>query len=416
MPVYISLLSCFLALIMMVYHWKVNRNTIFLGLLIFFLASYAITGYVLVNDQSRFWMAIFYAHPAPFWYLPGPLLYLYARGTLEDRFRIQPLDLLHLVPFLISLVGLFPYLISPFEEKLKLADAIIKDLQAPRYIQTNWLLSFEANLLLRPLLMIVYSVVCIIMVARAEKIFSYSPSIPKSQWEFSRKWLLLLSTILIIISIPSLLLSIYYNSDYSVNRIDIRNSFISETVGYTLLLLPVILIIFPQILYGIPRVRNKTGANPDDTEIEKNNNIKAFVPEIEAPANYAKDSKLEADPFYELGERVLAMMRDEKPYLDFDFSLDDLANKLEVPKHHLYYCFQNVLHTKFTRLRTEYRIEHAKNLLAEADLRKITLDSIGRDSGFASKSGFYNTFKAEVGCSPGEYAQLNNPFGSSFNV
>lgn len=415
MPVYISLLSCFLALIMMVYNWKVNRNTIFLGLLIFFLASYAITGHVLVHDQSRFWMAIFYAHPAPFWYLPGPLLYLYARGTLEDRFRIQKSDFLHLVPFFLSAVGLFPYLISPFDEKLKFADAIIKDLQAPRYIQTNWILSFEANLLLRPLLMIVYSIVCMVMVARAEKIFSYSPSIPRSQWEFSRKWLLLLSSILIIVSIPSLLLSIYYSSDYSISNIDIQNSSISDAVGYTLLLLPVILIIFPQILYGIPRVKSKAVKLSNDSEVEiVSNSISQS--EIQAPVNYAKDGKLETDPFYELGERVLTIMRHEKPYLDFDFSLDDLAYKLEVPKHHLYYCFQNVLNTKFTKLRTEYRIEHAKNLLAEVDLRKITLDSIGRDSGFASKSGFYNTFKAEVGCSPGEYAQLHNPMSASLSL
>lgn len=295
MSVYISLLSCFLALIMMVYNWKVNRNTIFLGLLIFFLASYAITGHVLVHDQSRFWMAIFYAHPAPFWYLPGPLLYLYARGTLEDRFRLQKLDFLHLVPFFLSAVGLFPYLISPFDEKLKFADAIIKDLQAPRYIQTNWILSFEANLLLRPLLMIVYSIVCMVMVARAEKKFSYSPSIPRSQWEFSRKWLLLLSSLLIIVSIPSLLLSIYYSSDYSISNIDIQNSSISDAVGYTLLLLPVILIIFPQILYGIPRVKSKAVKLSNDSEVEiVSNSISQS--EIQAPVNYAKDGKLETDP------------------------------------------------------------------------------------------------------------------------
>jgi AraC-like DNA-binding protein len=96
-------------------------------------------------------------------------------------------------------------------------------------------------------------------------------------------------------------------------------------------------------------------------------------------------------------------MKTKQPYLKYEFSLDDLASLLEVPKHHLYYCFRNVLHTKFTRLRTEYRIEHAKRLLNETDLSRTTLDAIGKNSGFSSRSGFYNTFKEELGCSPGEY-------------
>ena len=111
------------------------------------------------------------------------------------------------------------------------------------------------------------------------------------------------------------------------------------------------------------------------------------------------------DPFDALSERMMAWMEAQKPYLDQDFSLESLADQLEVPKHHLYYCFRNILKTKFTTLRTQYRIEHAKQLLKEADLRSITLDAIGLASGFASRSGFYKTFKEEVGCSPGEFME-----------
>jgi AraC-like DNA-binding protein len=63
------------------------------------------------------------------------------------------------------------------------------------------------------------------------------------------------------------------------------------------------------------------------------------------------------------------------------------------------------MHTKFTRLSTDYRIEYAKQLLLEIDLRTSTVDVVGRKSGFPSRSSFYNTFKEEVGCSPGEYVE-----------
>ena len=58
---------------------------------------------------------------------------------------------------------------------------------------------------------------------------------------------------------------------------------------------------------------------------------------------------------------------------------------------------------KFTDLRTDCRIGYAKKLLMETDLTKTTLESIGKKAGFRSRSSFYNTFKDEVGCSPGEF-------------
>jgi AraC-like DNA-binding protein len=121
--------------------------------------------------------------------------------------------------------------------------------------------------------------------------------------------------------------------------------------------------------------------------------------------------QLTEDPFAELADLVLKVMAEKQPYLSLDFSLEDLAELLQVPKHHLYYCFQNHLHTKFTRLRTKFRVEHAKQLLTELDLGQITIDAVGRNSGFASKTNFYTIFKAEVGISPGEFAQANNRLG-----
>ena len=102
-------------------------------------------------------------------------------------------------------------------------------------------------------------------------------------------------------------------------------------------------------------------------------------------------------------------MEEQQPFLDPEFSLDDLAEQLDVPKHHLYYCFRNILNTRFTTLRTEYRIRHAKKLLGEIDLRITTLEAVGRQCGFATHSSFYKTFKSEVGCSPGEFVEKNRP-------
>lgn len=414
MSLYVILLNCFLSAVMLFNNWRVNRNSIFLSLLIIFLSSYCISYYFLIENQNRFWIAVFFGHPAPLWLLGGPLLFLYTRGTLEDKFKLRRYDLLHLIPSLISLVGIFPYIISPFESKLLIADSIIKDLQSAKRININWLIPSDVNLLIRPSLMIIYSILSIRKVWMAQRRFPKS-SIPYSQWEFSRKWLLLLSVIMILVSMQSFAVSFYYCLDLYENRMQVSSNIFMHLLEYTLTLLSMTIIFFPQVLYGMPRSGKKTVPATQTEESSVTDNEQAEAPPVDTAFNLVKENRIEQDPFNDLAERVLAVMNEKKPYLDRDFSLDDLAALLDIPKHHLYYCFQNVLHTKFTRMRTGYRIEHAKQLLAEADLRKVTLDSVGRESGFASTSAFYHTFKAEVGCSPGEFAQANNhSSGSDF--
>lgn len=408
MSLYVSLMNCFLALVMMIYNWRVNRNSIFLSFLIFSLSSYSITAHFIIEAQNRFWIAVFFAHPAALWFLPGPLLYLYTRGTLEDNVTLRKSDLWHLSPSIIAFIGALPYCLKSFDYKLYCADKIIHDFQAPKHIRADWLIPYEINLLIRPSVMIVYTVVCITMVLRAQKRFSQTASIPYNQWKFSKNWLLILSSILFIASIHSLIISLHYYHNHSTSRDHFSGAKYTQLVGFTLTLLSVILILFPRVLYGIPRSREPipdTVANDRPVQV----NSEPTSPTIPQSSTVRKENiQSESDPFSGLGDRVLQVMNEKKPYLKSDFSLYDLADLLDVPKHHLYYCFQNVLQTKFTRLRTTYRIEHAKQLLTESDLRKITLDSIGYDSGFASKSAFYYTFKSEVGCSPGEFAQAHN--------
>jgi AraC-like DNA-binding protein len=124
-----------------------------------------------------------------------------------------------------------------------------------------------------------------------------------------------------------------------------------------------------------------------------------------APAGSLQGDDMDGDPFSGLADRIHEVMEEKKPFLKEDFSLEDLATLLDVPKHHLYYSFRNILQTRFTSLRTEFRITYAKKILLEADLRMITLDALGKKCGFASRSAFYKTFKQEVGCSPGEYLE-----------
>ena len=78
---------------------------------------------------------------------------------------------------------------------------------------------------------------------------------------------------------------------------------------------------------------------------------------------------------------------------------------LEIPKHHLHYCLRNILNTRFVSLRTTFRMNHAKKLLLQSNLRITTMENIGQECGFSSRSAFYKVFKSEIGCSPGEFIE-----------
>lgn len=257
--------------------------------------------------------------------------------------------------------------------------------------------------------MIVYCVLSIFSVLSFPDVKERFRAIPENQWRFSRNWMLLLSVVFILASISSLLISIQYIVTEQITVRQMNAGAISLILSISLLMTPVLLIVFPQILYGLPRNINLLNRRTEDKQI-------AMAPDVfteqNIAARYAAGQAPDEGPFLELSHRMLKAMEEQKPYLNPEFSLDDLADLLDVPKYHLYYCFQNILHTKFTRLRTAYRIEYSKQLLANTNLQKITLDAVGQQSGFASNSGFYNTFKAEVGCSPGAYAEKHNSTGS----
>jgi AraC-like DNA-binding protein len=63
-----------------------------------------------------------------------------------------------------------------------------------------------------------------------------------------------------------------------------------------------------------------------------------------------------------------------------------------------------MLGKSFTNLINEYRIEKAKELLETEN--NFTVEGIGYESGFNSKSTFFTTFKKITGKTPTEYQKI----------
>ncbi|MEL1254779.1 helix-turn-helix domain-containing protein [Flavobacterium sp. DGU38] len=113
-----------------------------------------------------------------------------------------------------------------------------------------------------------------------------------------------------------------------------------------------------------------------------------------------KNKEIDAEMLDLIGQK-LSIIIEKELYLNPDFSLEEAAKELKVTKHILSQYVNEILGKSFSNLIKEYRIEKAKRLLETE--KNFTIESLGYDSGFSSKSTFFTAFKKITGLTPAEY-------------
>ena len=411
MPIYLSLSSMFLAGVLLFFNWKVNRNALFLSLLMVLIATGQVSHYLILHATEPFWLSLFVNIPGPLWSMIGPCLYFYVRSVLTDRLLFRKKDWLHTLPFWINLVGTLPYLLTPFSYKIEMANLFIHNMTAAKNVRFNWMLGNEAALLSRSALQIGYALACLWMIFVFQRMRSKRPGPPSPQGRMIVHWLQAVSVFVLLVGVYYFIGVYLYYGEPSMNR-NIVNVYSGlYFFGVVLTFLPSLVLVYPEILYGIPRKREASTASIPLVYVEPKLPLHDAAPDITSVAVEAETQTIGqnqsevVDPMQELGQRVLVFMEREKPYLIQDFSIEDLADMLDVPRHHLYYCFKNILKTRFVTLRSEFRVREAQRRLLEADMEKNTFIGIGKSCGFASTSAFYRTFREVEGCTPGEFLE-----------
>lgn len=386
-----SLLSLFISIILIFYNWRENKNTIYLGLFLLIISTYSLTHYFSVFGDSPFWLAIFYGHFAPFMMLAGPLIYFYVRGIIRDTYILKPTDFLHFIPAIIVFLGNIPYYLTPFSVKLENAQKILDDMNQLQFMRVNFIFPIAANYIMRVSSLMIYTLISYY------RIWKYRPtvkkSIPTQQYLLTYRWLNMFFITLIILLIAFGMITadfIQKTPKETYGALDL----VHNLGGIMFLLLSLSLLVFPQILYGFPIY----------TEIADARKTKTPVIQQKVDVNIV-DEDDEENPFIELRDQINAYLADEKPYLNPDFSIGDMAAALKVPQHHVSYCLRALFKQSFPKLKTTLRIQFALQLMNSSDFEHLSIEGIGQMAGFSSRSSFYSAFQAEMGCSPGEYLE-----------
>lgn len=105
--------------------------------------------------------------------------------------------------------------------------------------------------------------------------------------------------------------------------------------------------------------------------------------------------------------QLYILMEEEELYKNPLLSRLDLASRLGTSESYLSQIINKEIDKSTIQFVNEYRIKAAKNLLQDPVFNKYSIEAIGMEAGFKSKSAFYNAFKMSLEMSPGAYRKLH---------
>lgn len=315
-----------------------------------------------------------------------PLLYLQVKYLLESHTKFHRLDLLHFLPFLFSILFNTEFFLMSGEEKLMITE------NSTRYYNILEAISNEVIAIQG----VVYSILSIRLIrSYQKKIKDFESTLDKS-----------------IIKVLYVGISLNLFS-WTIGIVGLHLEYLNINIGfnyfeYTYLILVLVIYIISYAAVKSPEIF-KLDIN---TIRDHSLNLKSLVSkpkdskytDHETAKELDDNNELQDDPLLvELNERLVQYMGNEKPYLNPELSLPELANSLEISRNQLSGLINQFHKKNFYEFVNQYRIDEVKKLMQDPLNKHLKLISLAYDAGFNSKASFYRIFKQLAGMTPSEY-------------
>lgn len=284
----------------------------------------------------------------------NPALYLYISSLTRPSFRLKWLQLFHLLPFVVF--ELYAYWI---QEPFEMDSYFVRD--------ENFLFRMgfaAANFISWS----VYNPLSLILVHKYRMhLHNEQSNIDKNE---SLGWVLAVGIFYVVYCIIAFNIAfIVYFSKVQADLPHIYN--------YSVLLF----IIFVLSFYGL-----RQQVLPKQLLIDK-----IRVPYEHSNLSDAVKKRIE--------KKVLDFFENEKAYLNPDLNMELLSQTLKIPKHQITEVLNTVIGKNFFQFVNTYRVEAVKQMLLDPK-NKFSIEAVGYDCGFSSKSSFYTVFKSITGVTP----------------
>lgn len=119
------------------------------------------------------------------------------------------------------------------------------------------------------------------------------------------------------------------------------------------------------------------------------------------------DRRLDEEEAKQIIARLQNIMRGKELFRNPNLKVGDLAREINVPIHQLSRILNDSLQKNFTAFVNEYRVEAACKMLSHQT--NYTIEAVGNEVGFNSKSTFFAAFKKLKGLTPNAYMREITP-------
>ncbi|NVJ86688.1 MAG: AraC family transcriptional regulator [Algoriphagus sp.] len=125
--------------------------------------------------------------------------------------------------------------------------------------------------------------------------------------------------------------------------------------------------------------------------------------ETDTESGVSTEYSIPEDVFNDYVDKLTIYFNTEKPYLEFDITLQDISDKLSISPRNLSHIINKKFKMNYYNFINHYRLELAKQSLNESEK---SIKEIMYDSGFSNKATFYSVFKKNTGSTPSEFRKM----------
>lgn len=352
------------------------------ALLALFLVVYALNigSYLIVAFKWLAEVPFLYKVAAPISYLAPPLAYLYVRSVLKNEIKFQINDLWHFIPVLLVAINYLPVYLMPFDEKVVLVARVVEDPFGVLYEKDGFLPPYFQ--FAKPVQCVLYFIFQWQLLNRFKqnKILTSFNKQTKLVVHWIKVFNILISTT--VFSFLLLVVVLFMGMDQKEANQDFAR-FSMLLLALSILYLSSYLILNPQLLFGLPYVKNSPKSSAT-TEVE-NANVKE---------DFDKEAKVISDYFNR-----------EKPYLTPQLTIRDVSVAVNIPLHELSFILNRYFEQRFTEYVNGYRIKYVVEKIKDGYLNQYTQEALALEAGFKTKHGFYDAFRKVHSCTPAEFAE-----------
>jgi len=308
--------------------------------------------------------------------LMGPLHYLYAKSLIHSWTEIKKSNWLHFLPFLLYELSIIPQFFKPASRLTAEIQKMYVDGLSVKYTIFNWLILIQ---------ILTYMILTVSIIRqyshRIKNIFSTIEQIKLD-------WLKNISYLGIVVVAVFLIENIFFLAGIKL----------SHFFNLTSLLFAVFIYVMGYMglakseIFAEPAIAKSIRTLPD-LQYQKNK---------EQQPRYEK-SGLSPERANQLLNDLLLLMEQDKPYLNSELTLTQLADILSITPHNLSEILNTQLNQNFFDFVNQYRVEEVKQALTDPGKQHLTVLAIGLDAGFNSKTSFNTIFKKYTRMTPSEY-------------